>query len=419
MSSVLFLLQTHTPWGGMEWWAEEFGAWLQQRGWMVHAALAKGARYSDPKPYRKMHPTIPSVIMDASVGTESARVRAVVKAIEKTGPDIVIPVGIGASYAAVRQLKATRPGLRFVVPVLSYFTGTLANVVDNADIVDAAVANARLLHRFLERHIGTRAHYVLQGVKAPSRHDRSVSTKLRAGFVGRIEQSSKRVLDLSALPPDDDIELHVWGDGPDRAALQQALPRAAFHGFASKERLYAAAYPSLDVLLLFSETEGSPNVVWEAMHHGVVPVVSRFLGIEAEGVLQSGVNSMIFDVGEVQSAAAHLRRLHEDRELLARLSAQARRDMAGWTDARMHEEWTSVLAGVLQREPLAPPSLAIEKPAAGRLDRLFPSLSDRLRALTGRKFPHRSGWEEWPGSVPTSGERAAAIAAEIRQLAIR
>ena len=44
MSSVLFLTQTHTPWGGMEWWVEEFGAWLQNRGWDVHAALAKGAR---------------------------------------------------------------------------------------------------------------------------------------------------------------------------------------------------------------------------------------------------------------------------------------------------------------------------------------------------------------------------------------
>jgi len=414
MSSVLFLTQTHTPWGGMEWWVEEFGAWLQNRGWRVHAALAKGARYSDPMSYRRLHPALPVVIMDASVGTESARVRAVLGAIERTRPDIVIPVGIGASYTAMRQAKG---GIRFVVPVFSYFTDTLANILDNADIVDAAVANARLLQRFLQLHIGERAHYVLQGVKPPVTNKRSSSPKLRAGFVGRIEQASKRVLDLAGLTIDNDVELHIWGDGPDRAALENALPRAVFHGFASKERLYEEAYPNLDVLLLFSETEGSPNVVWEAMHHGVVPVVSRFLGIEAEGVLKSGINSMIFNIGDVEAAAADLRQLQNDRALLGQLSRQAQSDMADWTDERMHEGWTRVLENVLAREPLAPRNRAIETPQAGRLDRLFPSFADRVRAITGRRFPHKSGWEEWPGSIPVSAERAAAIAADIRRLA--
>jgi len=414
MSSVLFLTQTHTPWGGMEWWVEELGVWLLNRGWTVHTALAKGARYSDPGPYRELHPALPAVVMDASVGTESARVRAVLDAIEKTRPDIVIPVGIGASYAAMREAKR---GIRFVVPVLSYFADTLANIIDNADIVDAAVANARLLHRFLQPHLGDRAHYVLQGVKPPATHSRSTSPRLRAGFVGRLEQASKRVFDLIDLPLGDDIELHVWGDGPDRDALQRALPRATFHGFADKQRLYEEAYPNLDVLLLFSEAEGSPNVVWEAMHHGVVPVVSRFLGIEAEGVLRSEINSMIFDVGDMQSAAAHLRRLQNDRDLLARLSRQAQNGMADWTDTRMHEGWTAVLEQVLAREPLAPRERNVEQAPAGRLDRLFPSFADRVRAGTGRRFPHKSGWEEWPGSEPVSAERAASIAAEVRRLA--
>jgi glycosyltransferase involved in cell wall biosynthesis len=413
MSSVLFLTQTHTPWGGMEWWVEEFGAWLQNRGWDVHAALAKGARFSDPAPYKRLHPSLPTVIMDASVGTESARVRAVLGAIEKTRPDIVIPVGIGASYAAMRESKR---GVRFVVPVLSYFPDTLANIIDNADIVDAAVANARLLLRFLQPHLGDRAHYVLQGVKPPLKYARSNSPKLRAGFVGRLEQASKRVFDLIDLPLGDDIELHIWGDGPDRDALQRALPHTIFHGFADKARLYEEAYPNLDVLLLMSEAEGSPNVVWEAMHHGVVPVVSRFLGIEAEGVLRSESNSMIFDVGDMQTAAAYLQRLQNDRELLARLSQQARKDMTEWTDTRMHEGWTAVLEQVLEREPLTPRARNVEQSPAGRLDRLFPSFADRVRAITGRRFPHRSGWEEWPGSEPVSAERAESIAMEVRRL---
>ena len=411
MSSILFLAQSHTPWGGMEWWVDEFGSWLQDRGWRVHVGLAKGARFSDPAPYRRLHPRLPYVIMDASVGTESSRVRAVMHAIEKTKPDIVIPIGIGASYAAVRQIG--RP-VRFVVPVLSYFEGTLANVIDNADIVDAAVANARLLHRFLQLHL-PHAEYVIQGVKPPSTLSRTASATLRAGFVGRLEQASKRIFDMIDLSFDG--ELHVWGDGPDRAALERALPRATFHGFASKERLYAEAYPNLDVLLLFSETEGSPNVVWEAMHHGVVPVTSRFLGLEAEGVLQHERNALLFDVGDMQAAAAHLRRLQTDRDLLARLSANARAAMHDWTDTRMHEEWTRVLENVLGRAPRAPRASARTTQPAGRLDRIAPSLADRLRAITGRRFPHQSGWDEWPGSEPVSAERTAAIAAEVRALA--
>jgi len=153
------------------------------------------------------------------------------------------------------------------------------------------------------------------------------------------------------------------------------------------------------------------------MHHGVVPVVSRFLGIEAEGVLRSEINSMIFDIGDMQSAAAHLRRLQNDRALLARLSRQAQSDMADWTDTRMHEGWTAVLEQVLAREPLTPRARNVEQAPAGRLDRLFPSFSDRVRAITGRRFPHNSGWEEWPGSEPVTAERAASIAAEVRRLA--
>jgi hypothetical protein len=91
--------------------------------------------------------------------------------------------------------------------------------------------------------------------------------------------------------------------------------------------------------------------------------------------------------------------------------------MRDWTDTRMHEEWTRVLENVLARDPLTPRDAVIETPAAGRLDRLFPAFADQVRAITGRRFPHNSGWDEWPGSVPVSAERAAAIATEIRELA--
>lgn len=418
---LIFLVQTHTPWGGMELWVEELSEFLTRCGWSVFAGLAKGQTFSDPARYLKHHPRLDSVIMDATAGTDRSRLDAVTRAIRKTDARIAIPVGIGAAIPAARHLKASGEDLRLVVPLLSMFPDSLANVLDYQDSIDSVVVNARLLQNFLSPRLAdpTRLHYAFQGVRRAVAFRSENAGPLRAGFVGRFEQESKRVFDLAALEgdlgSDSSIVLHAWGEGPDRAELSEMLQRTVLHGYRTKEQLYAEAYPALDVVLLFSETEGSPNAIWEAMQHGVVPVVSEFLGQASEGMLRHGQNALTFPVGDTAAAARHLHMLAADRDLLRRLSQQARLDIAGWSDTAMYERWCDLLMDVSHRPPVRP-SRASDS-SKGPLERLVTSsLADRLRSMMGRQYRHPSGWGEWPGTVPLKGGDREFIEAELRRL---
>jgi glycosyltransferase involved in cell wall biosynthesis len=404
--TVMIVTQTHCVWGGMEWWVHHFGHWLQQRGWRVTAGLAKGRRYSNDAEYRAAHPHLEPFVMDGRAETESARVEAVARAIRGASPDVVIPIGIGATLPAVRKLKREGFDTRLVVPVFSAWNEGLANILDEWDAIDLVVPNARLFEIFLKREVTdpNRVVYVRQGVPPARTHSRHDAPGLRVGFIGRLEEVSKRVLDLVPLAghlENSGIELHVFGDGPDRDALQKGLQgRAIMHGYMPTDRLYEEAYPQLDVILLFSPTEGSPNVLYEAMQHGVVPVSSRFLGLAAEGTVRHEDNALTFEVGDSAGAARLLIRLQNDRALLRRLAANAVETVRTFTHVEMYRTWEELLTRVKERPPVTPDRDVVPAPA-GRLDRILPArIANAVRRWAGTPGEAASGWHEWPGSQP-------------------
>ena len=417
--TVMIVTQTHCVWGGMEWWVHRFGEWLQQRGWRVAAGLARGSRFSDDRAYSAAHPHLQAFVMDGRAGTESARVAAVAAAIRRASPDVVIPIGIGATLPAVRNLKREGFTTRLVVPVFSAWGPGLANILDEWDVIDLVVPNARLFEIFLKGEAPDphRIVYVRQGVPAartPSRHD---APRLQVGFVGRLEQVSKRVFDLISLSEhlrDAAVDLHVYGDGPDRGPLESALHgRATFHGYMPTARLYEEAYPHLDAVLLFSETEGSPNVLYEAMQHGVVPVSSRFLGLATEGIVRHEENALTFEIGASAEAARLLLRLQEDRILLRRLGKTAVETVSSFTDADMYRQWETLVARVREQDPVMPHRDAFVSPA-GRLDRVLPAgAANALRLWAGRTPAADSGWAEWPGSQPAEAAMLEKIGREL------
>ncbi|HJQ40409.1 MAG TPA: hypothetical protein VKB93_24960 [Thermoanaerobaculia bacterium] len=195
-----------------------------------------------------------------------------------------------------------------VVAVRSPDPAQLLNIVDHFDAVDGVVATSRLAHRWLVEKLpdeAERIHYVRPGVRPPSM-PRVESETLRVGYLGRLD------LDLPSIS---------W---------------TRLHG----------DYPQLDVLLLFSE---APDILLKAMHHGVVPVVARYRGVAAEGLVIDGETGLIF--GDREEAARLIARLGEDRELLARLSANAKSAAAEDTDVRMHRDWLAVLERMRSMEP--------------------------------------------------------------------
>lgn len=413
---VLFLTQTQNAFGGMEQWVHNFTLWLQaQPGWEVKFALPRGRKFNDPETYRRAHPHIDAMELDVRVGTESARVRAVVDAIERYDPDILIPIGSGTAFPAVVEAKRRGSRVRFLPTVRGVVPELIANIVDFWPSVDGVVSISRFFQSYFEETLpaadAERVHYVRHGAR-PAFAGHIDAPALRAGYVGRITREHKRIGDLIAFGEaiGSEVELHVYGGGPAEAEVRERLPHAVFHGVLSQDELYRTGYPNLDVLLLFSEVEGTPNAVCEALHHGVVPVMARYFGASGERFVIDGRNGFTFAVGDVASAVEHVRALAADRPRLRAMGEEARRSIAHDTDLRMHRDWVRIFEQTLAMPPRGVGGQRVAEATGGRLDRILPAgLADRIRAWTGRQFPHPDGWAEWPGSVPVSAERRAAV----------
>jgi glycosyltransferase involved in cell wall biosynthesis len=278
--------------------------------------------------------------------------------------------------------------------------------------LDMAVGVNRLLSRLLHHHVGLppeRSCYVPHAYAAPL----GVSPRgarageIRLGYVGRLEQSEKRVLDLvgvvkaletHAVP----YRLEIAGEGPCRDQLARELPqdRVRFLGLVPSEELHRSLYPHLDCLTLFSPAEGGPHVIWEAMYHGVVPVASRFRSCRAENALREGETGLLFDIGDIAGAAAHIERLHRDRALMEGLSARCR--AAAQPRFRMdlwQEAWLAVLDATLGRQPASggdlPPGT---RTPSGLMDAWgVPSpASAWVRSVLGRTPESAEPGAEWP-----------------------
>ena len=115
------------------------------------------------------------------------------------------------------------------------------------------------------------------------------------------------------------------GEGPERESLTRLATELGlnesviFAGYRSDVRAF---YSLADLLALPSHTEGSPNVVLEAMAAGV-PVVAMAVGGVPEILIQEQ-NGLLIPSGDLPQMAAAIERLEEDEDLRSRLSAAAR-----------------------------------------------------------------------------------------------
>jgi glycosyltransferase involved in cell wall biosynthesis len=87
-------------------------------------------------------------------------------------------------------------------------------------------------------------------------------------------------------------------------------------------------------------------VVNEAFHQGKPVIASTAVGAVAGGLVRDGRNGLVVPAGDVPALASALRRLHEDVALRERLGAQAREDVAPYTQQAWAEGMSKALAAV-------------------------------------------------------------------------
>lgn len=399
MPRILICTPTHYLQGGVERIMESLAQHLPSRGLDVLFALAKGARFHDPAAFRAAFPAIRGIDVDGTRGTTYGRRRALRRVILDTDPDVVLIARMFDAYPVCSTLKLEGHRLRLAVTVQAYESDYFADLDRYQEFVDVCIASGNRILAEVQRRTTVPAVSIPGGVARPRRLRQSHDGPLRIGYVGRIEQLQKRALDL--LPFVEELErrgipftLDVAGDGTVIDELRARLPRARFHGWVSTAELYDRIYPELDVLVHFAEYEGVTIAPREAMAHGAVPVISRFIGAED---FVDGVNALTFPVGDIAGAAHAVERLHRDRALLGRLSGAARESQTG---IRSEEGAIDAWAAAFREAVARPSRIGGTLPAAPR-DQGFLSrigIPDSIAELVRRvrRREHEEPGSEWP-----------------------
>ena len=395
---------THATQGGVERILEALAIGLPQRGYEVIFGLAKGARFHDPKRFREALPSIRGVDVDGTTGTAYGRRRALRRAIVKADPDVVLIARMYDAYPVASQLKAQGHRLRLAVTVQAYEAEYFPDLRAYGDWLDFCVTSGQLIANAVEQFTTLpreRIRSIPGGVAAPRRFvEHDDARPLRIAYVGRLEQMQKRALDLAALS--DELRkrgiaftLDVAGDGGALAELRARIADGRFHGWMSHDELYARVYPEADVLVHFAEWEGITIAPREAMAHGVVSVVSRFIGSE----FTDGEGALTFPVAGIRSAADVIERLDRDRALLRRLSSAARESQSG---IRSHEGALDAWAEAFDFALAAPQRRGASLPRVphdrGRLERVPEPLAEVVRRVRRIRYAEPGGeWPHWSG----------------------
>lgn len=145
--------------------------------------------------------------------------------------------------------------------------------------------------------------------------------------------------------------LDIWGEGPERDALQRQArdlglaERIRFPGLT--ERPYEVLRGA-DLFILSSRAEGFPNVLVEAMACGT-PVISTDFGGAAKEIFQDGVDGLLVRPEDPQALAAAMLRLMADPEERARLGARASKVVDRYSGARILALWEDAVREALDR----------------------------------------------------------------------
>lgn len=173
------------------------------------------------------------------------------------------------------------------------------------------------------------------------------------GYVGRVsaDKQVRRLVELASLP---DSRLVVVGSGPERMALQQRIPHAAFLGLLQGSAL-ARAFATLDVFVHTGAHETFCQTVQEAQASRVAAVAPAAGG--PVDLIEHGMTGLLFDPAAAGAFRQTVSNLVFDPRLRARLAHRGHAGVRGrsWgsvVDSLVAEHYAAVVASP-RRPPVA------------------------------------------------------------------
>jgi glycosyltransferase involved in cell wall biosynthesis len=349
---------TTPPTGGAQTFLVTLAEALARKSWKVSVVTEQGPERAIVESLRQVGAqVIENLWKPAQLPEERAADLA--GWINARQPDVyVVSISPDAAWLALPLLRTTIATVSIAHNDVAAF---FAPVAHYQALIDCAVGVSEEIHRKLMIDCGVppeRARHIPYGIhplasdELASRCETSPNQggPLRIGYVGRLEQPQKRVMDFVPLAHElerreVEFELHVIGDGVDRARLEQEFkrqsPKAAvkFWGWLSpgevKKRLL-----ELDVFLLMSDCEGLPVALLEAMGHGLAPVVSRIASGNVQ-LVTDGENGFIAAPGDISAFADRLAILAHDDQLLRSIKSCAWQTSREYSVERMVERYVA------------------------------------------------------------------------------
>ncbi|SDP00111.1 phosphatidylinositol alpha 1,6-mannosyltransferase [Klenkia soli] len=190
----------------------------------------------------------------------------------------------------------------------------------------------------------------------PGRSSAAVRARLSPGgelIVGTVARLAveKRLHLLGPLSELPGVRLVVVGDGPQRKALQRALPRAVFTGRVVGEEL-GDLVSSLDLLVHPGADETFCQAVQESLAAGVPALVAASGG--PLDLVRHGENGWLWAGDDPHVLAAQVEGLRDDRLALRAAAARARASVAHRTWGRLGDELVGHYDRVLGRSAVHP-----------------------------------------------------------------
>ncbi|HEY1206378.1 MAG: glycosyltransferase [Bryobacteraceae bacterium] len=180
--------------------------------------------------------------------------------------------------------------------------------------------------------------------------------------VGRLsrEKGHRDLLEAAAIlrarQPESPVRFVIVGDGPERAALEQRSQGLGLEGavtFAGYQANVRPYYALADVVALPSHTEGSPNVVLEALAARVAVAATRVGGVPE--IVTDGETGLLIEKQDPLAMADALARLMADADLRRRLAEAGRQLVTARHSVQAHRRALvrlySELAGKGSTEP--------------------------------------------------------------------